>query len=70
MAAAQYNISFFLAALTIGELRRVVEFVRQRGDKPQAQLLEQRAIRSLARSHGPLGRGFLASKPHQGLTPP
>ncbi|WP_396124139.1 FitA-like ribbon-helix-helix domain-containing protein [Cyanobium sp. BA20m-14] len=34
----------FLAALTIDELRREVELVCKRGDQPQAQLLEQRAI--------------------------
>jgi hypothetical protein len=70
MAAARYNTSLFLAAFTIGELRRGVELVCKRGDQPQAQLLEQRAIRSLARSHGPLGRGLFASKPQQGLPPP
>jgi hypothetical protein len=41
MAAARYNTSLFLAALTIGELRRVVELVRQRGYQPQAQLLDE-----------------------------
>jgi hypothetical protein len=56
----------FSRALTIGELRRGVELVRQRGDQPRAQLLEQRAIRSLARSQGPLGRRLFANKPHQG----
>ncbi len=30
-----------LAAITIGELRRGVEFIRHRGDHPEAQLLEQ-----------------------------
>ena len=30
----------FSRALTIGELRRGVELVRQRGDQPRAQLLE------------------------------
>ena len=70
MAAAQYSTLFFLAALTIDKLRRGVELVHQRGDQPQAQLLEQRAIRSLSRSRGPLGRGLFASKPQQGLTPP
>jgi hypothetical protein len=29
-----------LAAITIGELRRGVGFIRHRGDHPQAQLLE------------------------------
>ena len=67
MPAARYNTSLFLAALTIGELRRGIELVCQRGDQPQAQLLEQRAIRGLAGTHGPLGRGLLGSNPHQGL---
>ena len=30
----------FLAAVTIGRLRRGVELIRHRGDQPQAQLLE------------------------------
>lgn len=30
----------YLSAITIGELRRGVELIRQRGDKPQAELLE------------------------------
>ncbi len=30
----------YLSAITIGELRRGVELIRQRGDKPQADLLE------------------------------
>lgn len=34
MAAARYNTLHFLAALTIGELRRGVELIRQRGDQP------------------------------------
>ena len=40
-AAAQDNTPLFLAAVTIGELRRGVELIRHRGDQPQAQLLEQ-----------------------------
>ena len=40
-AAARDNTSLFLAALTIGELRRGVELIRYRGDHRQAQLLEQ-----------------------------
>jgi predicted nucleic acid-binding protein len=40
-AAARDNTPLFLAALTIGELRRGVELIRHRGDQPQAKLLEQ-----------------------------
>ncbi|WP_259732912.1 PIN domain-containing protein [Synechococcus sp. CS-1331] len=40
-AAARENTPLFLAAVTIGELRRGVELIRHRGDQPQAQLLEQ-----------------------------
>ena len=40
-AAARDNTLLFLAAVTIGELRRGVELIRHRGDQPQAQLLEQ-----------------------------
>mgnify|MGYP000067442584 CR=1 FL=1 len=39
--AARENTPLFLAAVTIGELRRGVELIRHRGDHPQAQLLEQ-----------------------------
>jgi predicted nucleic acid-binding protein len=39
--AARDNTPLFLAAITIGELRRGVELIRHRGDQPQAQLLEQ-----------------------------
>jgi len=39
--AARDNTPLFLAAITIGELRRGVEFIRHRGDQPQAKLLEQ-----------------------------
>lgn len=40
-AAARDDTPLFLAAVTIGELRRGVELIRHRGDHPQAQLLEQ-----------------------------
>ena len=40
-AAARDDTPLFLAAVTIGELRRGVELIRHRGDDPQAQLLEQ-----------------------------
>ena len=40
-AAAQGNTPLFLAAVTIGELRRGVELIRHRGDQPQAERLEQ-----------------------------
>jgi predicted nucleic acid-binding protein len=39
--AARDDTPLFLAAITIGELRRGVELIRHRGDHPQAQLLEQ-----------------------------
>jgi predicted nucleic acid-binding protein len=39
--AARGNTPLFLAAITIGELRRGVELIRHRGDQPQAKLLEQ-----------------------------
>ena len=34
------NDALYIAAVSIGELRRGVELIRQRGDAPQAQLLE------------------------------
>lgn len=40
-AAARDDTPLFVAAVTIGELRRGVELIRHRGDHPQAQLLEQ-----------------------------
>jgi predicted nucleic acid-binding protein len=40
-AAVRDNTPLFLAAITIGELRRGVELIRHRGDQPQAELLEQ-----------------------------
>ena len=39
-ASARENTPLFLAAVTIGELRRGVELIRHRGDQPQAELLE------------------------------
>ena len=39
--AARDNTPLFLAAITIGELRRGVELIRHRGDQPQAELLEK-----------------------------
>jgi len=38
--AARQDAPLFLAAVTIGELRRGVELIRHRGDHQQAQLLE------------------------------
>ena len=35
--AARDNTPLFLAAVTIGELRRGVELIRHRGNQPQAQ---------------------------------
>jgi hypothetical protein len=40
-AAALDDTPVFLAAITIGELRRGVELIRHRGDHRQALLLEQ-----------------------------
>jgi predicted nucleic acid-binding protein len=40
-AAARDDTPLFLAAVTIGELRRGVELIRHRGDHLQAELLEQ-----------------------------
>ena len=39
--AARENTPLFLAAVTIGELRRGVELIHNRGEHPQAELLEQ-----------------------------
>ena len=39
--AARENTPLFLAAVTIGELRRGVELLHNRGEHPQAELLEQ-----------------------------
>ena len=38
--AAQQRDALYLCTVTIGELRRGVELIRQRGDLPQAKLLE------------------------------
>jgi predicted nucleic acid-binding protein len=40
-AACRDQTPFFLASVTIGELRRGVELIRHRGDHPQAALLAQ-----------------------------
>ena len=40
-AAARDDSPVFLAAVTVGELRRGVERIRHRGDHPQALLLER-----------------------------
>jgi len=40
-AAARNDSPLFLAAVTVGELRRGVELIRHRGAQPQALLLEQ-----------------------------
>lgn len=39
--AASNDSPIFLAAVTIGELRRGIELIRHRGDRQQAMLLEQ-----------------------------
>ena len=39
--AAEHNTPIFLAAVTLGELRRGVELIRHRGDHQQAGVLEQ-----------------------------
>ena len=39
--AAQDGVELYLSAVTIGELRQGVERIRHRGDKAQAQRLEQ-----------------------------
>lgn len=40
-ASARDDSPLFLAAVTVGELRRGVERIRHRGDHPQALLLER-----------------------------
>ena len=49
-AAGRDDTPLFLAAVTIGELRRGVELIRHRGDYPQAQLLEQWLVEMLQTS--------------------
>lgn len=39
--AQNSNHALYLSVITLGELRRGIELIRHRGDKPQAQLLEQ-----------------------------
>jgi toxin FitB len=39
--AGQEDVGLYLSAVTIGELRRGVEIIRHRGDKPQATRLEK-----------------------------
>jgi toxin FitB len=41
VTAARDDTPLFLAAVTIGELRRGVDLIHHRGDHPQALLLEQ-----------------------------
>ncbi len=38
--AAQQEAHLFISVITIGELRRGVDLIRYRGDRPQADLLE------------------------------
>ena len=45
---ASTDASLFLAAVTVGELRRGVEMIRRRGDVPQAALLERWLTKLLA----------------------
>ena len=40
-AASENTTPIFLAAVTLGELRRGVELIRHRGDRQQARLLEE-----------------------------
>ena len=40
-AAGDNNTPIFIAAVTLGELRRGVELIRHRGDRQQARLLEE-----------------------------
>lgn len=40
-SAARADETLFLSVVTIGELRRGVELIRHRGDRPQALLLER-----------------------------
>lgn len=46
--ASSRNLPLYLAAVTIGELRRGVELTRHRGDARQAQILERWLDRLLA----------------------
>ena len=46
--ASSSEAALYLAALTIGELRRGVELIRYRGDAKQAQVLERWLVRILA----------------------
>ena len=39
--AIKDDIPLYLSVITVGELRRGVELIRHRGDKPQAKLLEK-----------------------------
>ena len=39
--AAQQQTPMFLSAITVGELRRGVDLIRYRGDRLQAELLEE-----------------------------
>jgi hypothetical protein len=39
-AAAQQQTPMFLSAVTVGELRRGIDLIRYRGDRSQAELLE------------------------------
>jgi predicted nucleic acid-binding protein len=39
--AARNETPFFLASVTVGELRRGADLIRHRGDQPQAALLDQ-----------------------------
>jgi toxin FitB len=50
-SAIQENTPLYLSAITIGELRRGVELIVQRGDTAQAQLLDVRLTSILNQYH-------------------
>ena len=64
-AAARDNTPLFLAAITIGELRRGVEFIRHRGDQPQAKLLEQ-WLAEVSQTYGDRVLDLMAMRPRSG----
>jgi len=49
--AAERDESLYLSVVTVGELRRGIDLIQHRGDRPQADLLE-RWLSTLLEQHG------------------
>ncbi|MCP9908067.1 hypothetical protein KBY72_12900 [Cyanobium sp. BA5m-21] len=70
MAAARYNTSLFLAAFTIGELRRRVELVCMRGINRKLNCWSSEQSEAWLDRMNLWEEDSLQVSPQQGLTPP